>query len=129
MRPVFAVLCAALAWGAEDGPAILRQHCAECHSDRARASGFSIEKIFEPGGRRGIAVVPGHPEQSPLVQLIKGDLTPRMPMGRTLAASDIKAIEDWIRTMPPPKKVPTSAYRWPFEKPVAHPQATGIDGF
>jgi hypothetical protein len=129
MRWVFLVFSAALAWCAEDGPAILQKHCAECHSDRARASGFSIEKIFEPGGRRGIAVVPGHPEQSPLVQLIKGELTPRMPMGRVLAAAEIKAIEDWIRTMPPSKRVLTSEYRWPFENPVADPKATGIDGF
>ncbi|MBS1833605.1 MAG: DUF1549 domain-containing protein, partial [Acidobacteria bacterium] len=112
-----------------DAPAILKQYCGDCHSARARTSGFSIEQVLEPGARRGPAVVPGHPEQSPLVQLLKGELTPRMPMGRPLPAEDIATIETWIRQMPAARKAVTSEYRWPFEKPKKHASFTEIDQF
>ena len=74
-------------------------------------------------------MVPGHPEQSPLVQLLKGELTPRMPMGKPLPAEDIATIETWIRQMPAARKVVTSEYRWPFEKPKKHASFTEIDQF
>ncbi len=128
--PGLVVTCGVSLLAATDASEILRRNCVECHSERTRTSGFSIEKIHEPGARRGPAVIPGHPERSPLVQLLKGELSPRMPMGRSLSADEIATVEEWIRAMPATAKTGASSeYRWPFEKPAANPKATGIDWF
>lgn len=129
MRPVATLLLGLPLLAFADAPAILKQYCGDCHSPRARTSGFSIEHVLEPGARRGPAVIPGHPEQSPLVQLLKGELTPRMPMGKPLPAEDIATIEAWIQNMPAPARKVTSEYRWPFEKPKKHATFTEIDQF
>ena len=117
-----------------DAVAILKQHCASCHSDRQRSSGFSVdstEAMLQGGSRRGPAIIPGHPEQSPLIKMLKGEITPRMPMGGSLASTDIAAIELWVRTMPPATVTSTNRH-WSFEKPLAHKplnQGNPIDGF
>lgn len=120
-----------LAWsGDADALAILRRNCGECHSERTRASGLSLDQLQQPGARRGIPVVAGHPEQSPLVQVLKGELSPRMPLGgKALSPAEIAAIEEWIRKMPAPAAKVSGDYRWPFEKPVADPKRKNIDEF
>src|SRR4051812_18207781 len=85
-------------------PALLRTRCAACHSEQTKSSGFSVstsESILTGGSKHGPAVIPGHPEQSPLVKLLKGELQPKMPMGKELAPAEIAAVETWIRSLPP----------------------------
>src|ERR1051325_11325164 len=78
---------------------ILRQHCAACHAGKVKTSGFtvdSMESVIQGGNKHGKAVIGGHPEKSPLLQLIKGDIAPRMPAGLdTLAKADVDRIEAW----------------------------------
>ncbi len=92
---------------------------------RNPASGFSIlsaEAILRGGNKHGAAVVPGHPEQSALLKLIDGDLTPRMPMGGELTSVERQQIEQWIRTLPAlASSAPKTDQRWAYEKPVATP--------
>jgi hypothetical protein len=112
---------------ADDAPSILSRHCAACHSAAMQSSGFSVhstEAILAGGARRGPAVIPGHPEQSPLIKMLKGELTPRMPMGGALASSDIAVVEQWIRTLPA-SRVAVSKKHWAFEKPAAAKVPTG----
>jgi mono/diheme cytochrome c family protein len=104
---------------------ILASQCAECHSDRARTSGFSVatlRSVLAGGNKYGPAVVAGRPEQSPLVKLLLGHLTPQMPLGRTMAKSDIARIEEWIRGLRPEETAarPQGDWRWPYQKPVKH---------
>src|SRR5579859_4282316 len=78
---------------------LLQKNCAACHSDKLATSGFSVsslDSVIRGGSKQGRAVISGHPEQSPLVKLIKGELAPRMPVGRELAPAEIKSIEAWI---------------------------------
>jgi hypothetical protein len=138
-RIILFLACSCLA-GATDlsGPvaSILLNNCNQCHSAKAKTSGFSIanlESVVQGGSKYGRAVVPGHPEQSPLAKLLKGELSPRMPMGRELTAADIARIEDWIRSMPV-SSAPTAQneWRWPYQKPVkVDPPGPGnpIDAF
>ena len=101
---------------------LLQARCGECHSAKVKNSGFSIatlETVIAGGNKYGRAVVEGHPENSPLLKLLKGDLKPGMPFGQPLAKAEIDRIESWIRSLPP-SKVQTSEWRWPFEKPVKH---------
>ena len=97
-------------------------NCGDCHSAKVHTSGFSVatlETVKLGGTKHGRAVVAGHPESSPLVQMLKGELSPRMPMGRTLAAAEIANVEAWIRSLPPENAAALpKAWRWPYEKPV-----------
>ncbi|MFN0168785.1 MAG: PSD1 and planctomycete cytochrome C domain-containing protein [Bryobacteraceae bacterium] len=109
---------------ARDVAPMLAAHCAGCHSQKVRTSGFSVdslESLLAGGNKHGRPVVGGHPEKSPLLQLLNGELTPRMPVGRTLAKADIERVAEWIRGLPEEKPAGKTAWRWPFEKPVKPP--------
>ncbi len=83
--PVLAISAPSPDFGESVEP-ILRRACNQCHNDSEKASGFSVaslETVLRGGARHGPAVVAGHPEQSPLVQLLKGELSPKMPAGST----------------------------------------------
>ncbi|MEP7363877.1 MAG: PSD1 and planctomycete cytochrome C domain-containing protein [Acidobacteriota bacterium] len=114
------------------GP-LLKANCGECHSAKAKTSGFSIdtmESVVAGGNKHGRAVVGGHPEQSPLVRLIAGELQPRMPMGKTLAEADVARISEWVRTLPAAKVEQTAGRWWSFVKPVkTAPPAVQSDKF
>jgi mono/diheme cytochrome c family protein len=104
---------------------ILQANCAGCHSGKAKTSGFSIDSVDEVikgGNKHGRAVIGGHPEKSPLLQLMKGDLTPKMPVGSaTMAKADVDRIEAWIRGLPAESNTEKQTWRWPYEKPVKPP--------
>ena len=66
-------------------PDVLTKNCAECHSEKLHTSGFSVgslEAVVQGGNKHGRAVIAGHPETSPLIKMLNGELAPRMPMGR-----------------------------------------------
>jgi hypothetical protein len=102
---------------------LLDTNCATCHSAKSRTSGFSVATaadVLQGGNKFGRAVVPGHPEQSVLVKMLKGELQPQMPFGKALSAAHIATIENWIRTMPASAAPAAQQWRWPYEKPVRH---------
>jgi hypothetical protein len=102
---------------------ILKTNCTPCHDERTHNSGFSIEtldSVIAGGSRKGVAVKPGAPGESPLVQVLRGDLKPQMPLGKTLPAGDIATIEKWIQELKQDSGAirPTSGPYWAFVKPV-----------
>ncbi|HZT33810.1 MAG TPA: DUF1553 domain-containing protein [Bryobacteraceae bacterium] len=104
---------------------ILAANCAQCHSAKLKTSGFSIEtmeSVIRGGNKYGQAVLAGDPAASPLVKVLKGQLTPRMPFGKTLAEADLAAIEDWIHTLKPAETAHLKGepWLWPFRKPAPH---------
>lgn len=101
---------------------ILRSNCVPCHDQLTNTSGFSVateKAVLAGGARHGSAVKPGNPEQSPLVQLLRGQLKPQMPFGKVLPESSIAAIENWIRGLKPDALAAavTTKY-WAFVPPV-----------
>src|SRR5437867_5329877 len=83
---------------------ILKSNCLPCHDARTRTSGFSIttlESVMAGGSRRGQAVKAGLPAESPLVQVLRGQLTPQMPLGKKLPDADIAVIEKWAAELKP----------------------------
>src|SRR5215467_8406240 len=95
---------------------ILNENCGECHSAKAHTSGFSVatlDSVLSGGNKYGPSVSPGSPERSPLVKILKGELTPRMPFGKSLSDVDIASIEQWIKELkaPAPK---AAEWRWPY---------------
>ena len=100
---------------------LLASHCGACHSEKAKTSGFSVftlESVVRGGNKHGQAVIAGHPESSPLIKLLKGELQPAMPMGKPLPPESIAKVEAWVRSLTAEQgAVRKQEWRWPFEKP------------
>ncbi|MBI2690003.1 MAG: DUF1553 domain-containing protein [Acidobacteria bacterium] len=122
--PFLAAIGLAVCAGAAPVPSVLTAKCGICHSDKTKASDFVVSDLaaIRKGGKKhGAAVVGGHPEKSPLLLMIKGELTPRMPLGGELTAEEVASVESWIKGLPEDKAVAKSDWRWPYEKPVKPP--------
>lgn len=107
---------------------ILAANCAQCHSAKMKSSEFSVASlgdVLKGGKKHGKAVIGGHPEQSPLIEMLKGTRAPQMPMGKALPPDEIAKIEAWIASLPAESVSAKASWRWPYEKPVkpAIPQA------
>lgn len=89
---------------------ILQANCYRCHAGMNHRGGLVMDTKagLERGGHKGPVLVPGHPEQSLLVTLIRHegpkDDPMNMPPKGKLSDADIATIEQWIRAgavMPP----------------------------
>lgn len=82
---------------------IFQANCYRCHAGLNHRGGLQLdtrEGILR-GGKKGVVIVPGHPEQSLLVALIrhegpKNDPMP-MPPKSKLSDTDIATVTEWIR--------------------------------
>ena len=82
---------------------LLLKHCLPCHGRRA-AGGLSLltRKALLRGGTTGPVVVPGKPEASRLLKLVRHDLVPRMPKdGDRLPFAAIRKLTEWISNEAP----------------------------
>src|SRR5215471_8678962 len=82
----------------QQASAILNKNCANCHGASQQMSGYDlrIRESALKGGLRGVAIVPGNADESPLVRRLTGAVQPAMPLGSKLADSDIATIRQWI---------------------------------
>ncbi|HST88561.1 MAG TPA: c-type cytochrome domain-containing protein, partial [Ktedonobacterales bacterium] len=84
---------------------IFAANCYRCHGGMNRRGGLSMETRagMMKGGKDGLAVVPGDPEKSLLVRMMRrqgsaNDLKPMPPPPRPkLSDSDIATVEQWVR--------------------------------
>ena len=75
--------------------------CAECHGPELQKNGLRLDsrEAVLKGGRNGIVVVPGKPDESTLIDYINyrtDDL--QMPPSEKLADKDIIALTKWVET-------------------------------
>ena len=80
---------------------LLVQHCYECHSGRSGVveSGFDMDTRagMLGGGERGIAIVVGKPDESPLMMALSYRLSDlEMPPGGKLPQRDLNLMAQWI---------------------------------
>jgi len=82
---------------------ILQNNCYRCHGGFNHRGGLQLDtrEGLLHGGKDGAVIVPGHPEQSLLVTLIRhegpaSDPKPMPPKGK-LSDADIATITEWIR--------------------------------
>ena len=78
---------------------VLEKNCYGCHTDRMKG-GLRVDSVraMLKGGDSGPVIVPGHPEQSLLVDAIryqKQDL--QMPPKGPMPDRDVAVLEEWIR--------------------------------
>ena len=103
----------------QDVRPLLKANCLPCHDESTRTSGFSVndlESVLAGGARHGPAVLPGKPAESPLVQLLRGEMKPQMPFGKVLMEPDIATIEGWIAGLEGTAPAAASKH-WAYRKP------------
>jgi len=123
---------------------VLSEHCYKCHShsaDRVKG-GLMVDSRAGMllGGNSGPAVVPGNPDESPLIQAIRySDPDLQMPPeehGGKLTDRQIADLTEWVRRGAPDPRVPTMSadgksyggvgrQHWAFQ-PVAQPSVPSV---
>src|SRR5215471_14752159 len=103
---------------------LLRANCAQCHGAASPAGGLSMAGLGSvlSGGKHGPAIEPGNSKQSLLMQYIRGERTPRMPMGGSLpdeTAASLAAAIDQMQALPKAARKLDSHMEWLLHKPVA----------
>ncbi|MDP9170391.1 MAG: hypothetical protein M3N54_07225, partial [Acidobacteriota bacterium] len=78
---------------------ILANSCYGCHTNSA-LGGLRVDSLeaMKKGGTRGVALVPGDPENSLLIKAVKQvDPSLKMPAGGKLKDSEIADLEAWVK--------------------------------
>lgn len=99
LLPFGASLHAAEVSYAKDLAPLFAERCAGCHAAKVKMGGLNIDTYdgLMQGGSTGKAVVPGHSQDSRLVKMLMGEITPLMPMnGTRLSPEQIASIRAWI---------------------------------
>jgi mono/diheme cytochrome c family protein len=78
---------------------VLANHCLQCHGPEKQKGGLRLDgrEAMLRGGEAGRVVVPGKPEESPLIEAIgyKGDV--QMPPKGKLKDEDVAALSEWVK--------------------------------
>jgi mono/diheme cytochrome c family protein len=79
---------------------VLVERCQSCHGPEEQTSSFRVDSrdALIKGGELGIGIVPGHPEQSPLVAAIRRHGERPMPPDNPLPPDEVDALVRWIET-------------------------------
>ena len=79
---------------------IFASNCLDCHSPEEQKAGLdasSVPSLVKGGKKAGPAIVPGKPDDSPLVQYLRGLREPQMPKGSpALSEEELHLIRQWI---------------------------------
>lgn len=101
---------------------VLAERCAECHSERRRRGGLRVSSLQDllSGGSSGPAIVPGDPDASLLVRVVRHEVEDlEMPQdAEPLSTREIEGLEEWIRMDAP----------WPADAPAITFAATETAG-
>src|ERR1039458_2427223 len=79
---------------------IFANNCADCHSleeHKGELDASSVPSLMKGGKKAGPAIVPGKPDESPLVQFLRGLREPQMPKGNpALSEDEVHLVRLWI---------------------------------
>ena len=89
---------------------VLADNCFHCHGEDKHKGGLRLDvrAAMLKGGETGPAVVPGKPDESPLIEAIRYDGAVQMPPKKKLKADEIAALSDWVK----------AGAVWPEPRPV-----------
>src|SRR5256885_8079984 len=84
---------------------ILAENCYKCHGSEKQKGSLRLDvpEMALAGGESGPVIVPGKPDQSPLVEAIKWESLEMPPTGK-LSESQIATLTEWIRLGAPMPK-------------------------
>jgi len=91
---------AALAFFEKEVRPILVKRCHECHSGKMQKGGLRTDHLgyLKTGGDTGPAIVPGKPEESPLIEAVRRENPDfQMPPKTKLPDAEIAVLEKWIK--------------------------------
>jgi len=107
---------------------LLQARCWSCHGAERREAGLRLDErdLILNGGDSGLAVVPGQPDASRLLQRVRSVSADEQmpPEGERLSRQQIQLLTDWLqRGLPWPKSVLPSAaaLHWAYQ-PVSRQQ-------
>ncbi|MEM7010713.1 MAG: DUF1549 domain-containing protein [Verrucomicrobiota bacterium] len=80
---------------------IFETHCYECHGPEKQKSGFRMDlrSAALRGGSGDVAIVPGKPEESPLLQYVMAPIDDDLrmpPKGDGLSPAEVETLREWI---------------------------------
>jgi len=86
---------------------ILQAHCASCHGSTNPQNEFSVStyEALVRGGKHGHALTPGSARQSLLIAYVRGEKSPKMPLGGSLPDAVISELVAAIDSMQPLEEV------------------------
>jgi hypothetical protein len=112
---------------ARDVKPLLRAKCYACHGAVRQKSGLRLDagQLVLKGSKRGPVVVPGKPDESPLIEAITahGKDRPRMPPegeGEPLSEKDVALVREWVKNgaKAPDEPVPDDPKaHWAYQPP------------
>jgi Planctomycete cytochrome C len=78
---------------------ILSRRCLGCHNEELKNGTISFldRDSLIRGGSRGPTIVPGKPQESVLMDVLRHDGEIQMPPGPKLPAKEIAVLAEWIR--------------------------------
>ena len=114
---------------------LLKQRCFECHShEKKMRGGLTLDSRsgWEKGGDLGRAVVPGKPEESLLIRMVRwSDDEHQMPPKEKLPPAEIALLEEWVKRGAPDPRVTEerpSDLDWWSLKPLVRPPVPVVAG-
>lgn len=77
---------------------IIETNCLRCHNSSKVEGGLLLESHEDlmRGGDTGPPVVPGKPDESPLVLQVEGRAKPKMPPKKDLPPEDVAVLRAWV---------------------------------
>ncbi|NNE92415.1 MAG: DUF1553 domain-containing protein, partial [Verrucomicrobiales bacterium] len=80
---------------------IFKTHCYECHGPEKQKSGFRLDlrSAALRGGSESVAIVPGKPDESPLLEYVSlpnNDDLRMPPKGDGLSEAEVGALRKWV---------------------------------
>ena len=89
----------AAASGFEKVASIFQANCVGCHGSARPRAGLDLTSYAGAmaGGRSGKAIIPGDPNNSPIINYLTANNQPLMPPAGPLSSGDIATISAWIK--------------------------------
>ena len=89
--------------------ALLDQHCVKCHGPLEQNAGLELDtpEAVLKGDEAGPVIIPGKPDESPLLAALLAGADPHMPPKKQLGAEDIAKLQKWVTALgkaPPVEK-------------------------
>ena len=142
------VVAAVAAFGqvsfSKDIAPLLASKCVQCHGGTSQMGDLDLRtpEGLAKGGKHGLALVAGKPDESRLYRQLTGQVQPQMPFGSRLTDAQIGLFRAWIESGAKWEATPTLTssatsaptfsamqQRYWFFQPLAKPAMNSVDAF